>query len=128
MKPLAGLEIAVVEADTVGAKLTAVVLRDAGAVVTVAHDAESALQFIDAIHPKVVLIDLELPTMSSRVLVRLLRQLEWSADLCIVATTNHPGGERARRAALDLGCAGYFEKPTDERLVDVITEALGAKR
>ncbi|MBL8950108.1 MAG: response regulator [Myxococcaceae bacterium] len=124
---LTGIRILVVDADAAGAKLAAVVLRAAGAKVTVATDAEQALERVDAERPRVLALDLHLPSVSGLVLARILSQLAWSPPLTIVglATGN---GKKLEAEALAAGCAAYFEKPIDERLVQVVSNALGEHR
>jgi PAS domain S-box-containing protein len=75
---LAGLDILVVEDNADASEIMTVVLTDAGAMVRLGTDCESALQLLDQKWPDVLLSDIGLPGRDGYDLIREVRQLEQS--------------------------------------------------
>lgn len=97
------------EADT--RKLTALVLRRAGAVVITAESAAQACDRVSSLWPDLALIDLEMPERDGYDLLRALRQREVEGfDLPAIAfTANSSAVERRRTAA--AGFELHLAKP-----------------
>jgi len=124
MGALEGVKVVLIESDPPGSKLASVVLRQAGADVIPAYDAEQALRLVDAVRPRVVVVDLELPVVSGLVLVRHISQLSWAASTVIVGISTG-NGRQLEQDARAYGCHGFLAKPIDSRLVEIITKCLG---
>jgi len=83
------------------------VLEAAGYQVTVAIDAATALARLDEIEPDVMLLDLGLPDMDGK---DVIRAVQMSGDLpIIVISARHQETEKI--AALDDGAVDYVDKP-----------------
>lgn len=123
---LRGVSVVVIDSDPASLKLAALLLRGEGAMVTTAQSAEQALREVEAVRPDVVVVDLQLPAVSGTTLARVIRQFDWAKNTVIACLSS--GNGRLRQDALDSGCGIYLEKPLDERLVDEVVRALGARR
>jgi DNA-binding response OmpR family regulator len=123
VKPLERIEVVVIDADPPSAKLAGVLLRDAGAAVNVAFDAEQGLRLVDTFRPRGVLLELELPFISGLVLARLISQLGWARETRIIGVSAG-NGRVTLRDALAHGCAAYVQKPFDEKFMTTVVEVL----
>lgn len=83
------------------------VLKAAGCTVTVASDGNEALRGIIAHDPDVVLLDLGLPDMDGKAVIRAIRQT--SQIPIIVISARHQEAEKI--ASLDEGADDYVNKP-----------------
>lgn len=101
-----------VEDDAASRKLEAVLLTEAGALVTAVESAEEAITVLARRKPDVVVVDLILPRMGGLVLVEQLKTDPATKDIVVVAVTSLNGGD-AERVALRAGCAAYLKKPID---------------
>jgi two-component system cell cycle response regulator DivK len=128
MSPMAGERILIVDDNAMSLKLAAYLMQARGYDVTVAVDAEAALDAIDLQHPDVMLMDIQLPGIDGLELVRRLRADVTSQHLLIIAVTAYAmKGDQER--ALAAGCDGYITKPIDTRsLPDTIARYLDGRR
>lgn len=115
---MAGERILVVEDNATNAKLMMHVLTTRGYEVLVAHDAETALEYIQRQPPDAVLLDIQLPRIDGLDLVRQLRADDASRGLLVVAVTAY-AMEGDRNKALAAGCDEYITKPIDTRAFPV---------
>jgi len=109
-----GEPILVVDDHPANLKLARVVLTAAGYAVETAADAEEALIAVASFHPRLILMDLQMPGMDGFELTRRLKADAASRDIVIVALTAYAmqgDDEKARQA----GCDGYIVKPIDPR-------------
>lgn len=83
------------------------VLKAAGCIVTVASDGNAAISGVIALDPDVVLLDLGLPDMDGKDVIRIIRQS--SQVPIIVISARHQEAEKI--AALDEGADDYVNKP-----------------
>lgn len=83
------------------------VLKAAGCTVTVASDGNDALRGLIAYDPDVVLLDLGLPDMDGKAVIRAIR--ETSKIPIIVISARHQEAEKI--ASLDEGADDYVNKP-----------------
>lgn len=83
------------------------VLKAAGCTVTVASDGHTAISGVVAHDPDVVLLDLGLPDMDGRDVIRVIRKT--SSVPIIVISARHQEAEKV--AALDEGADDYVNKP-----------------
>lgn len=89
-------------------------LETHGYEVICAVDGESGIELASSLMPKVILLDIQLPSMSGYAVARALRQRAKLSDTPIIAVTSYamPGD---RDEALEAGCTGYIEKPINVR-------------
>jgi two-component system, OmpR family, phosphate regulon response regulator PhoB len=102
--------ILVVEDEAAIAELVAINLRHAGFDVTVAADAQSALQSVDRVLPDLVVLDWMLPGQSGLALAKAWRSQARSKTLPIVMLTAR-ADEADKLAGLDGGADDYLTKP-----------------
>jgi two-component system cell cycle response regulator DivK len=109
---MSGVRILVVDDNATNTKLLAFILTRRGYEVESAEDADRALEVIARFHPRMILMDVQLPGMDGLSLTRLLKSRPETRDIVIVAVTAAAmkgDDERAREA----GCDGYITKPID---------------
>jgi two-component system phosphate regulon response regulator PhoB len=102
--------ILVVEDEAAIAELVAINLRHAGYEVTVASDAEAALQSVDRVLPDLVLLDWMLPGQSGLALAKAWRAEARTKALPIIMLTAR-AEEADKLAGLDGGADDYLTKP-----------------
>jgi signal transduction histidine kinase/CheY-like chemotaxis protein len=119
---LEGIRVLVVDDEEDARELMAAVLRQHGAVVTVAADVPSALHVFDGAPPDVVLSDIALPGRNGLDLARELRARP-AMDATLVAVSGFSGTEHVDRA-LTAGFDVHLAKPVDPaELVTVVRDA-----
>lgn len=108
MKP----SILLIEDNEQNRYLVTFLLEKSGYAVHHAPDGVRALALARELKPRIVLLDIQLPTMDGYAVCRALREIEGLADSTIIAVTSFamPGD---REKALSAGCSGYIEKPID---------------
>lgn len=125
---MAGHPILIVDDNPHNLKLARVVLSQEGHDVRTASDAEQALELLEQFHPRVVLMDIQLPGMDGLELTRRLKADPARRDIVIIALTAYAmkGDEEKARAA---GCDGYLSKPVDiDELGRAVARHLNAAR
>ena len=112
--------ILVVEDEAAIAELVAINLRHAGYEVSVAREAESALQSVDRVLPDLVLLDWMLPGQSGLALAKAWRAEPRTRPLPIIMLTAR-ADESAPLAGLDGGADDTLTKPVSpkERLARI---------
>jgi CheY-like chemotaxis protein len=93
------------------------VLEAKGCHVVEAADGAQAVWMALEAHPKLILMDLEMPVIDGFEATRQIRQRAEMSDVPIVALTAR-SDESWRRRALDSGCSDYVIKPFDLDLID----------
>jgi len=116
---VAGEPILIVDDNPTNLKLARVVLAAEGYEVRVAVDAEEALAMLEGFHPRLILMDLQLPGMDGLTLTRLLKEDPATSGVAILALTAYAmkGDEEKARQA---GCDGYITKPIDTRTLPAV--------
>lgn len=124
-KPLSGRIILLADDGADNQKLFAVLLRNAGAKVTVVDNGRDALDAaMTAIAENrpfdVILMDMQMPVMDGYVAVGKLRDIGYTRP--IVALTAHAmAGDR--ESCIDAGCDDYLSKPTQRsELIDMVVK------
>ena len=118
----AGPRVLVVEDNPTQAEIAAVLLRQSGHAVQVAHSSEEALPLLSSWRPDVVLLDVELPGMGGLELLAHIAAERVATQVIVVTAQNTRDGaaEAIRRGAFD-----YIAKPYDaQRLAVTVRNAL----
>ena len=111
---MAGEPIVVVDDNAINSKLLQVVLRAEGYEVRVAADGDELTALLREFHPRLVLMDIQLPGADGLELTRRLRADPATRDLVIVAVSAY-AMKRDHELALAAGCDAYLAKPIDTR-------------
>jgi PAS domain S-box-containing protein len=120
---IAGLKLLLAEDGPDNQRLISVILKKAGATVTIADNGEKAMQLAlndrEAGQPyDVILMDMQMPIMDGYTATRNLRDTGYSGP--IIALTAHAMASD-RKKCLDSGCDDYTTKPIDrETLIGLI--------
>ena len=111
---MASTPVLIVDDNPANAKLVSFLLARKGYEVRTATDAADALAILEGFHPRLILMDIQLPGMDGLALTRRLKADPGTRDILIVALTAYAmkGDEEKSRAA---GCDGYISKPIDTR-------------
>ena len=111
---MAGEPILIVDDNPANLKLARVLLAGEGYDVRTAADAAEALAVLETFHPRLILMDLQMPGMDGFELTRHLKSVPAHRDVVILALTAYAmkGDEEKARTA---GCDGYISKPIDTR-------------
>jgi CheY-like chemotaxis protein len=109
---MAGERILIVDDSAANLKLARVLLTCEGHDARTAPDAEQALKVLESFHPRLILMDIQLPGMDGLTLTRRLKSDPEMKGIIVVALTAYAmkGDEERARAA---GCDGYIAKPID---------------
>jgi two-component system, cell cycle response regulator DivK len=120
--------ILIVDDNATNLKLARVVLELEGYVVRTVGDAEEALEVLETFHPRVILMDIQLPGMDGLQLTRKLKADPATREIIIIALTAYAmkGDDLKMLAA---GCDGYVTKPIDlDGLPALVAEHISGKR
>lgn len=111
---MAAEPILIVDDNLMNLKLARVLLEGEGHEVRTAVDSEQAWAVLKDFHPRLILMDIQLPGMDGLELTRLLKADPATRDTVVVALTAYAmkGDEEIARSA---GCDGYITKPIDTR-------------
>ena len=108
----------IAEDDNVTALLTGEVLRRAGFAVVRATNGESALEEMERHHPKVMILDINMPRRDGLEVLRIVRRNLEGARVRILVLSGHAQADVAERARRD-GADDYLVKPfAPSELVD----------
>lgn len=106
--------ILIVDDNPDNVDLAKIVLEAEGWQVRAAEHAQQALEVLKTYHPKLILMDVQLPGMDGLELTRRLRAAPAFDDVSIVALTAY-AMKRDEENARSAGCDGYISKPIDTR-------------
>jgi CheY-like chemotaxis protein len=109
-----GEPILIVDDNPVNLKLVRVLLAGEGYDARTAGDAEEALETLREFHPKLILMDIQLPGMDGLELTKRLKGNPATRDIVILALTAY-AMKGDDKKMLDAGCDGYIAKPIDTR-------------
>jgi CheY-like chemotaxis protein len=116
---MAGEPVLIVDDNPANLKLARVILTAEGYEVRVAVDAEEALALLASFHPRMILMDLQLPRMDGLTLTRRLKADPATRGITILALTAYAmKGDEEK--ALQAGCDGYITKPLDTRALPAV--------
>ena len=94
--------------------VTQILLERDGFDVRLAEDASQAVDTLASFHPRLILMDIQLPGMDGLELTRQLRSNHSLDDVMIVALSAY-AMKGDDEAAIAAGCDGYITKPIDTR-------------
>ena len=117
---LTGVHVLIVEDDEDSRQLLATFLEYCGALVTMCHSTESALEDLAEYRPHVIVSDLSLPGADGLHFIRALRRLEPEAggDVPAIAVSGYVKDFTVADAKI-AGYSGYLVKPVN--LDDLVT-------
>jgi two-component system, cell cycle response regulator DivK len=117
------LTILIVDDNPVNMKLVRVLLTGDGYYVRTAADAHEALRVLKECHPKLILMDIQLPGIDGLELTRRLKADPSTRDILIIGLTAYAmKGDEDR--ILAAGCDGYIAKPIDTRNLPITIRSL----
>ena len=124
---MAGEPLLIVDDNPTNLKLARVLLSGEGYEVRTANDAEEALQLLESFHPRLILMDIQLPGMDGLELTRRLKADPARRHIVVVALTAYAmKGDDLKAAA--AGCDGYITKPVDaEKLLQAVARHLSGR-
>ena len=111
---MAAEPILVVDDNEANLKLVRYVLLREGYDVRAATSAEDALAVLATFHPRLILMDVQMPGMDGLELTRRLKADPATREIAVVALTAYAMKKDEERA-LEAGCSGYLAKPIDTR-------------
>jgi PAS domain S-box-containing protein len=100
----------IVDDNVDAAESLALVLRDKGLAVTVAHGGPGALALLDEARPDVVLLDIGMPGMDGYEVARRIRQAPGHEGVRVFALSGY-GNNADRRRSRESGFDGHLVKP-----------------
>lgn len=120
--------ILIIEDNAANLKLATTILNKSGYEVISASDAEAGIVLAQALHPCLILMDVQLPGMDGLTATSRLKQDQDTQDIPIIALTAFAmSGDRQRM--LDGGCDDYITKPIDYKLfLNTVARHLGDER
>ena len=124
---LRGIHVLLVVDDAESGELLRTVLEDAGALVSVAAPACSALAALEAVRPDVLVADLGDDAVHSSALIARVRALPGCDEIPSIAVTAD-GGRDARQRLLTSGYQEHVRRPLDVRGLCRLVASLAARR
>ncbi len=111
---MTGIPVLVVEDNETNLRLIRYLLSSKGYEARSAVNATEAMEVLKEFHPRLILMDMQLPGTDGYELTRRLKAAPETKDIVIVALTAFAmkGDEEKAREA---GCDGYLTKPLDTR-------------
>jgi two-component system, cell cycle response regulator DivK len=106
--------ILIVDDNEMNLKLLRWLLEKNGYEVHTAGDAKTARASVRAVHPRLVLMDIQLPDIDGLQLTREFKADPQLRDIPVVAVTSY-AMKGDRQKSVDAGCDGYITKPIDTR-------------
>lgn len=114
INPMDRRQILVVD-DYAGARyLRSRILNDAGYEVVEAANGEEALRLAGAVHPALILLDVNLPDISGTEVCARLKRDPATAAIPVIQITGAWLSEDARQRGLASGASAYLTEPVDE--------------
>jgi CheY-like chemotaxis protein len=114
--------ILVVDDNALNLKLARLLLSMEGYQVRTAERATAALTVLETFHPRMILMDIQLPGMDGLELTRQLRADPQFDDVIILALTAFAMAADEQKAK-EAGCDGFVTKPLDTRSLPELVRA-----
>ena len=120
--------ILVVDDNALNLKLARLLLSMEGYQVRTAETAAAAVTVLETFHPRMILMDVQLPGIDGLELTQWLRADSSFDDVIILAVTAFAMAADEQRAK-EAGCDGFVSKPLDTRsLPELVRTYLGKQR
>ena len=119
---MANEPILVVDDNALNLKLARLILSIEGYQVRTAERATAALAVLETFHPRMILMDIQLPGMDGLELTRRLRADPLFDDVIILALTAFAMAADEQKAK-EAGCDGFVTKPLDTRSLPEVVRA-----
>ncbi|HEX9241744.1 MAG TPA: response regulator [Anaeromyxobacter sp.] len=113
VNPPSPLRILVAEDDLAVARLYAAYAQSRGHRVTVVHDGPETLVAVATDPPDLVLLDIGMPKLDGRDVLRQLKANPRTAKIPVLVVTAFGGDQNLRDLLLELGATDVLEKPVD---------------
>ena len=114
------IKVLVIEDDEYSRDALAHLLDAEGYDAQSAHDGEAGLEKAKETNPDVIVLDLNLPGIDGRQVIKRIRGDQSLASIPILVVTGDD--DKAAQAAVDIGADGYLTKPVEfDRLISAIT-------
>ena len=123
---LAGVRVLVVDDNADQLNILGSVLRGAGALVTIAFDAQEAFDTFQADPPDLIVSDLAMPYATGYTLIRRIRTLPKGCAVPAIAITSFLFEEH-RVKAVEAGFNDWLPKPVHDSLVPTASRLLGRR-
>jgi len=124
---MAGEPILIVDDNPANLKVARLLLTVEGYQVRTATDAEEARVVLEGFHPRLILMDIQLPGMDGLELTRRLKADPATRGALILAFTSYAmKGDEEK--ALAAGCDGYVSKPIDTRGLPIVIRRYLARK
>jgi len=124
---MAGESILIVDDNPTNLKVAQILLTVEGYQVRTATDAEEAQAVLEGFHPRLILMDIQLPGMDGLELTRKLKADPATREAVILAITAYAmKGDEEK--ALAAGCDGYISKPIDTRKFPAVVRRYLARK
>jgi signal transduction histidine kinase len=118
-------KILVVDDDLEIVKMISLVLRDQDIDVITAFNGREAIEKVRSGFPELILLDLNLPDMNGREIMKKTREI--NEDIAFIVVTGF-GGEQIAIDLMKAGAVDFISKPFDtERLIKSITDAFSLR-
>jgi len=114
--------VLIVDDHPTNLKLARVLLTAEGYDVRTAEDATQALAVLTEFHPRLILMDIQLPGVDGLEFTRRLKEDPATREIIIIALTAYAMKGDAERAVA-AGCDGYVSKPIDTRTLPALLAA-----
>jgi len=118
-------KVLVIEDNENNLKVITVLLKNSGYSILSAKTGRKGVEMALKDNPDFILLDIDLPDIDGRAVLKKIRKSEKAGDLPVIAVTSLAmSGDR--QEMLDAGCTGYIEKPIDPfRFIDQMEKILG---
>ena len=107
---MSGELILIVDDNELNVKLARTVLEAHKYQIVVAEDGYKALKLLDDMHPKLILMDIQLPGIDGIEVSRQIKANPATSDITIVAVTAY-ALKGYEEKAKEVGCVGFITKP-----------------
>ncbi|HEX5419005.1 MAG TPA: ATP-binding protein, partial [Gammaproteobacteria bacterium] len=125
-EPKHALRILLVDDNVDFASSLALLLKEMGHQVSVAHEAQGGLEAARALRPEVAFLDIGLPGINGYELARQLRELAAAADTVLIALSGW-GQQQDRMRSHQAGFARHMVKPVELKQILAVLDSLATE-
>lgn len=118
-------KIAIIEDDPVINQMYRMKFEADGFEVQLADNGKRGVALVEAFHPDIILLDMQMPGMNGDEALKLIRAEDWGKDIPVIILTNL-GEEEAPKGIRSLGIHSYIVKAdlTPRQVVERVKDAL----